>query len=77
MWKKKLKHEWKTAVAAILGTIVGFHDAVIAAGYAPSDFTPIIPDQYKPYAPLAFGLTMIALRRWKDAVEKDDHEHHF
>lgn len=67
---QKLKHEWKTASAAILGVIVGAHDAIIAAGYAPDDFAPIIPEHYKPYAPLVFGLVMLGLRKWKDVVSK-------
>lgn len=68
MWNK-LKKEWKTALTATLGVVVGAHDAVIAAGYAPDDFAPIIPEQYKPYAPLIFGLTMLGLRKWRDSVD--------
>lgn len=69
MWNK-LKAEWKTALAAILGTIVGLYDAAVAAGYTPADFAPIIPEQWKPYAPLVFGLTMLVLRKWNDVVHK-------
>lgn len=68
MWNK-LKKEWKTATAAILGVVVGAHDAIIAAGYAPDDFAPIIPEHYKPFAPLVFGLIMLGLRKWKDSVD--------
>jgi uncharacterized membrane protein YfcA len=67
---KKLKAEWKTALVATLGAVVGAYDAVVAAGYTPSDFAPIIPEQWKPYAPLVFGLLMLGLRRWNDVVHK-------
>jgi hypothetical protein len=67
MWNK-LKKEWKTALAATLGVIVGAHDAIIAAGYAPEDFAPIIPEEYRPYTTLVFGLVMLGLRKWNDSV---------
>jgi hypothetical protein len=59
----KLRHEWKTAAFGVVTTLVGIHDLASAGGY---DLSPIIPDQYRPYAVPAIGISFLALRRWKN-----------
>lgn len=63
---KKLLHEWKTFALSVVGVLIGMHDAIVAAGYAPQDFAPIIPEQWRPYVTLAYPLGMLALRKWTD-----------
>ena len=57
---EKLKHEWKTAALAFATTLVGVWDA----GASQYDWTPVVPDKYKPYVPLILGTLFIVLRRW-------------
>ncbi len=66
MWEK-LKHEWKTAVLAMGTTIVGVWDA----GANAFDWNPIIPEHYRPYAPLLLGTGFLLMRRWLPK-DKDD-----
>jgi hypothetical protein len=59
MWEK-LKHEWKTAILAAGTTAVGVWDA----GASAYDWTPVVPDHWRPYTPLALGTGFLLLRRW-------------
>ena len=59
---EKLKREWKTAALAVATTLVGIWDA----GASAYDWSPVVPDKWKPYLPLFLGLGFIALRRWTD-----------
>jgi hypothetical protein len=58
---QKLRHEWKTATLAIATVAVGGWDAGVAAGY---DLSPVIPEQYRPYAVPLIGLAFLCLRKW-------------
>lgn len=58
---EKLRLEWKTAVLAVATTVVGIWDAASASGY---DLSPIIPDQYRPYAVPIIGISFLGLRKW-------------
>lgn len=66
-WLIKLQHEWKTAALGFVTTLVGLNDLAAAGGY---DLSPIIPEQYRPYAVPIIGITFLALRRWKDKEDK-------
>ncbi len=63
---EKLKHEWKTAVLAVGTFLVGLWDA----GASAFDWTPVVPDKYKPFVPLSLGIGFLLLRQWlpKDNV---------
>lgn len=60
----KLKREWKTFALAVATTLVGLHDTLVMSGY---DWTPIIPEEYRPYAIPLIGLAFLLLRQYKDA----------
>lgn len=60
----KLKHEWKTATIALVGTIVEFHDALIATNLVNID--PLVPVLYQPWVHVAWPVLMLAFRRWRD-----------
>ena len=60
---QKLKREWKTFALALATTLVGFHDTLVMSGY---DWTPIIPEQYRPYAIPVIGLSFLALRKYSE-----------
>jgi hypothetical protein len=62
----KLRREWKTALVAVLGTIIEVHDALIATGLI--DLNPFIPPQYRPYVSAAWPILMLVLRKWRDHV---------
>ena len=57
---EKLKQEWKTAALAAATTLVGIWDA----GASAFDWTPVVPDKYRPFVPLTLGTLFIVLRRW-------------
>lgn len=56
----KLKREWKTAALAVGTFLVGIWDA----GASAFDFTPVVPEHWRPYVPLGLGLGFLILRRW-------------
>lgn len=60
---QKLRKEWKTFALALATTLVGFHDTLVMSGY---DWTPIIPEQYRPYAIPVIGLSLLALRKYSE-----------
>lgn len=60
---QKLRKEWKTFALALATTLVGFHDTLVMSGY---DWTPIIPEQYRPYAIPVIGLSFLALRKYSE-----------
>jgi len=61
--KEKLRHEWKTFVVQISGLLFGLHEAACQSG---ADFTPFLPEKYRPYAlPIAMTLSL-ALRRYRN-----------
>lgn len=65
---QKLKHEWKTFALQVGGLLLGFHEAAINAG---ADWTPFVPEDYRPYVlPVVMTLSL-ALRQYKNA-KKDD-----
>lgn len=70
MWDK-LKHEWKTAALAFVTFLVGIWDA----GASAFDFTPVVPDHYRPFVPLTLGVGFLVLRRWVPK-DHDDVEPH-
>lgn len=59
----KLKHEWKTFLFAVASCVVGLYDGIVSAAL---DWTPFIPEKYRPYAPFVVGFGMLLLRRWTD-----------
>lgn len=67
---EKLKREWKTFLLSVLGVLIGAHDVVVAAGWAPADFEPVIPEKYRPYVTVGYPLGMLFLRKWKDVASK-------
>jgi len=62
-WLTKLKREWKTFSLAVLTTAVGAWDVASTSGY---DLSPIVPEQYRPYAVPAIGISFLLLRRYTD-----------
>lgn len=56
----KLRHEWKTAALAVATFLVGVWDA----GASAFDWTPIVPEKYRPFVPLVLGTGFLVLRRW-------------
>lgn len=60
-WFEKLKNEWKTFALAVGTTVVGFWDSLSAFGY---DYSPVIPEEYRPYVIPAIGLGFLALRKY-------------
>lgn len=60
MWDK-LKREWKTAAFAVVSVLVSLWDA----GASTYDYTPLVPDKYKPYVPVLVPLFFLILRRWR------------
>lgn len=62
----KLKREWKTALVAVLGSVIEVHDALIATGVL--DLNPLIPLQYRPYVSALWPVLMLVLRRWRDKI---------
>lgn len=65
---QKLKNEWKTFSLGVVTVIVGAYDAFIASAL---DYTPIIPIQYREYAPLIIGVLFLSLRKYKEFQEKN------
>lgn len=67
---KKLRREWKTFALGVVASVVGLYDAFTASNL---DYTPIIPEHYRPYAPLVIGVLFLLLRQYRDyVVEKKD-----
>lgn len=60
---QKLKKEWKTFALALATTLVGLHDTLVMSGY---DWTPIVPEHYRPYAIPVIGLGFLALRKYSE-----------
>lgn len=59
----KLQHEWKTFVLQLGSLAFGLHEAAIEAG---ADWTPFIPEKYRPYVlPIVMTLSL-AFRRYKN-----------
>lgn len=59
----KLKHEWKTFALNLAGVALGLHEAACQAGV---DWTPFIPEKYRPYAIPVFATLSLALRQWRN-----------
>jgi hypothetical protein len=60
---RKLRHEWKTFAVGVASVLVGLYDGIIAQSL---DWTPLVPERYRPYAPFIVGVLMLLLRRYKD-----------
>lgn len=59
---EKLQHEWKTFVLQLGSLALGVHEAAIEAG---ADWTPFIPEKYRPFVlPVVMTLSLL-LRRYK------------
>lgn len=59
----KLKHEWQTFVLQISGLLLALHEAAVEAG---ADWSPFVPDKYRPYVwPIVMTL-MLTLRKYKN-----------
>lgn len=65
----KLKREWKTFSLAVAASAVGIWDMAVASGY---DLSPIIPEDYRPYAVPAIGISFLLLRKWSSPKPKDE-----
>lgn len=62
MWNK-LKHEWKTFAVSVGGLLISLHEAAVEAG---ADWSPLVPEKYRPYV-MPVTLTLIlTLRRYRD-----------
>lgn len=57
---EKLKREWKTALLALSTFLVGLWDA----GASAFDWTPLVPEHYRQFVPLALGVGFLLLRQW-------------
>lgn len=68
---QKLKHEWKTFALQLGSLGIGLHEAAIDAG---ADWTPFVPETYRPYVLPTVMTLSLALRRYtnKDTLKKDD-----
>ncbi|SHH46810.1 hypothetical protein [Bradyrhizobium erythrophlei] len=64
---QKLKREWKTFTLGVVTSLIGLYDAFIASSL---DYTPIIPEHWRPYAPLVIGVLFLLLRQYKDLVSE-------
>lgn len=59
----KLQHEWKTFALQTGGLLLGLHEAAIEAG---ADWTPFLPEKYRPYGLPILATLSLALRRYKN-----------
>lgn len=68
---EKLKREWKTFALSLATIALGTWESARAVGY---DLTPLLPEQYRPYAIPLIGIAFLALRQWKDQeTRRGDH----
>lgn len=58
----KLRHEWKTFAVQLIALGIGLHEAAIESG---QDWTPFIPEKYRPYALPILATLSLTLRRYK------------
>jgi hypothetical protein len=63
---KKLKHEWKTFTLSVVTALIGFYDSFVASSL---DYTPIIPEHWRPYAPFVLGVLFLLLRKYKNLAD--------
>jgi hypothetical protein len=59
----KLQREWKTFALAVATIAIGTWEAAITMGY---DLTPLVPEEWRPFAPPVIGISFLALRQWKN-----------
>lgn len=68
----KLRHEWKTFALTVTTILVEAYDQFVAANL---DYTPIIPEKWRPYVPFILGVLFLILRQYKSVqsvnTEKD------
>lgn len=60
---RKLRHEWKSFAVAVCAIFIGLYDGIISAAL---DWTPFIPERWRPYAPFIVGFAVLLARRWVD-----------
>lgn len=59
---QKLRHEWKTFTLTVTTILIEAYDQFIAANL---DYTPIIPERWRPYVPFILGVLFLILRQYK------------
>lgn len=58
---EKLKHEWKTFTLNVFTLLIGLHEAAIESG---ADWSPFIPEKYRPYALPVAAVLSLSLRKY-------------
>lgn len=59
----KLKHEWHSFALQVGGLFVALHEAACEAG---ADWTPFIPEKYRPYAVPVYLTVMLTVRKYRN-----------